>query len=244
MKLEDLLQKADVPNRAVDRACAILWWFRRQQHGDGLSAKEIALAIEQSGFPRVNYSRLDEQLSKDCRVHRVPGARSWRLKNSVLDEYDKNFLAIIGAPRPLPATDSVLPRTLFSNTRGYIEKVVNQINASYDAALYDCSAVMCRRLIETLIIEVYEHSGRASAIKGADGNFFMLSDLARMLLSDSAFNVSRNARKGLEDFKRLGDLSAHSRRYNAHPADIDRVRDGLRVAAEELLHIAGLVRVI
>jgi hypothetical protein len=33
---------------------------------------------------------------------------------------------------------------------------------------------------------------------------------------------------------------AHNRRFNAHKEDIDRVRDGLRVAVEELVHLAAL----
>ena len=37
-----------------------------------------------------------------------------------------------------------------------MEKVLSQINGSYDCALFDCTAVMCRRLLETLIIEAYE----------------------------------------------------------------------------------------
>ena len=46
--------------------------------------------------------------------------------------------------------------------------------------------------------------------------------------------------KGLRDFKNLGDLSAHNRRFNARKEDIDRVRDGLRVIVEELVHLANL----
>jgi len=55
-----------------------------------------------------------------------------------------------------------------------------------------------------------------------------------------SIHLGRNAAKGLKDFKQLGDQSAHNRRFNANANDIDRVRDGLRVAAEELLHLAGL----
>jgi hypothetical protein len=99
---------------------------------------------------------------------------------------------------------------------------------------------MCRRLLETLIIEVYEHCGRASEIKGTDGHFLMLNGLATFFESDKAFNMSRNGLKGLRDFKNLGDLSAHNRRFNARKEDIDRVRDGLRVAVEEFVHLAKL----
>ncbi|HVY87206.1 MAG TPA: hypothetical protein VG943_18885 [Caulobacterales bacterium] len=148
---------------------------------------------------------------------------------------------IAGAPTTIPETDSVVPRSLFVGTRGYIEKVVRQINASYDAGLYDCCAVMCRRLLETLIIEVYERAGRASDIKKDGTHFHMFGELLRIISSDAAFNLGRNAKKGLEDFKRLGDSSAHDRRFNARQSDIDIVRAGMRSSAEELLHLARLI---
>jgi hypothetical protein len=142
----------------------------------------------------------------------------------------------LGAPKD---TGSVIPSGL-GTARGYLGKVVLQLNVSYDAQLYDCCAVMCRRLLETLIIEVYEHCGRAAEIKGSDGNFLMLSGLTAFFENDKAFNVSRNGMKGMRDFKTLGDQSAHSRMFNARKDDIDRVRNGLRVAIEELAHLANL----
>jgi hypothetical protein len=136
----------------------------------------------------------------------------------------------------------VLPTDLFAGTRDYVERVVDQITKSYDAQLWDCTAVMCRRLLETLIIETYEKAGRASVIKGNDGHFLMLNGLITAIENDTNISLGRNAMKGLKDFKQLGDLSAHNRRFNARQNDIARVRDGLRVAAEELLHLAGLTK--
>ena len=95
-------------------------------------------------------------------------------------------------------SDSVLPLELFSNTRGYIEKVVSQINGSYDSGFYDCCAVMCRRLGETLIIEAYENQGRALEIKGADDNFLMLNGLLNALNKDATIHLGRNAKRGLD----------------------------------------------
>ncbi len=139
------------------------------------------------------------------------------------------------------ASDSVVPRELVADTRGYIEKVAAQINGSYDNQLYDCCAVMCRRLIETLIIEVYESEGCANEIKGADGHFHMLNGLLSVLLKDGKFNLGRNSRRGLKELKELGDKSAHSRMFNARLSDIDHLKADLRTAAEELLHRAKLV---
>lgn len=142
--------------------------------------------------------------------------------------------------RAIQQSDSVLPCELFAGTRGYIEKVVGQINGSYDHSFYDCCAVMCRRLGETLIIEVYEAMGRAKDIKGADNNFLMLNGLLGVLNSDTAIHLGRNAKRGLDGLKELGDKSAHSRRFNARQPDIDSIRSDLRTAAEELLHLAKL----
>jgi len=68
----------------------------------------------------------------------------------------------------------------------------------------------------------------------------MLSGMLAKVESGGAISLSRNGIQGLKDFKRLGDLSAHNRRFNARKDDIDRVRDGLRVASEELLKVARL----
>ena len=54
----------------------------------------------------------------------------------------------------LPAdTHQILASSLTWNTRGYIEKVANQINGAFGKGWFDASAVMTRRLVETLIIE-------------------------------------------------------------------------------------------
>lgn len=144
--------------------------------------------------------------------------------------------------RSVPPTNSVLPRELFNDTRKYIERVVDQINCSYDHEMWDCCAVMCRRLAETLVIEAYEHVGRAADIKGADGNFQMLNGLLSVLNADPKVNLGRNSKRGLKELKDLGDKAAHDRRFNARQADIDAIKPGLRSAAEDLLHVAGLVK--
>jgi hypothetical protein len=147
----------------------------------------------------------------------------------------------LDAPSAVKPSDSVLPRELFTDTRGYIERVVTQINGSYDCGFYDCCAVMCRRLGETLIIETYESQGRVSDIKGSDDNFLMLSGLLGVLNKDKSIHLGRNAKRGLEGLKDLGDKSAHNRRFNARQPDIDGIKSDLRTAAEELLHLAKLV---
>jgi hypothetical protein len=225
---------------AIDRALALLWFVGRDDPAVSMTAGAICTQVEMAGHPKQNSSRLEQQLRANRGTSKA-GHNAWRLHPRNRRELDNKY-AFALAPRPLTLSDSVLPTDLFSGTRDYIEKVVEQINKSYDAQLWDCAAVMCRRLLETLIVETYEKAGRAGDVKGNDGHFFMLNGLITALEKDTNISLGRNAMKGLKDFKQLGDLSAHNRRFNARQNDIDRVRDGLRVAAEELLHLAGLNR--
>lgn len=165
----------------------------------------------------------------------------------------KDFLKIAKAVQEtansqfLPPTEitpidkhNVIPQVLFQRTRGYLEKIAFQINTSYEHTCYDACAVMVRRLVEILIIEAYEHNKIASKIKTSNGDFFGLNDLINKILSELSWSLNRNTKKCLKKIKQLGDLSAHSRRYNTNRNDLDKLIGDLRITIEELLYLAGL----
>ena len=79
-----------------------------------------------------------------------------------------------------------------AGTRGYLERIAYQLNASYDHYLYDCCAVMCRRILETLIIEIYEkelkeRSRRFLVVKKMRGRRYLDTEL--MLERDKLFSA-------------------------------------------------------
>ncbi len=139
-----------------------------------------------------------------------------------------------------PADQPILPHSLFYGTRGYIEKVVFQINRCYTGTCYDACAVMMRRLVEMLIIEAFEHRTIATKIQESGGDYMRLENLVKAVLSEKTWTLGRTTKAGLSKPKQVGDLSAHSRRYNARKEYIDDLIISLRSAAEELLYIAGL----
>lgn len=140
-----------------------------------------------------------------------------------------------------PRSQTVLPASLVANTRGYIERVVNQINGCYEKGWFDGCAVMMRRLLETLIIECFEAHNIANKIKNSSTNdFFYLSDLISKILKEPTWNLGRNTKKALPSFKAIGDQSAHSRRYNAHREDIDKLIPDFRTVCQEFLYLANL----
>jgi hypothetical protein len=101
---------------------------------------------------------------------------------------------------------------------------------------------MVRRVAETLIIEAYEHLRREAEIRDSDGNYFMLGELVNRSTGAGGLTLGREAKAALKEIKKLGDRSAHNRRYNAVKADLDDVRSGVRVTADELINIASLRR--
>jgi hypothetical protein len=138
------------------------------------------------------------------------------------------------------STQSVIPLSVVRGTRGYIERVTNQANGAYENGWYDACAVMIRRLLETLIIEAYEHHNLTAKIKNVAGDFFYLKDLINICLQETAWNLSRNCRQAMPNLKDIGDKSAHSRRYNAHKGDIDPLLADIRLVVQEFVYIAGL----
>jgi hypothetical protein len=160
----------------------------------------------------------------------------------IAGEIAKSANALTGPPaegRPTP-TQLVLPMSVVRGTRGYIEKVTNQVNGCYALGWFDACAVMLRRLVETLILECFEKHGISSKIKNRHGDFFYLADLISATLAEPTWNLGRNAKAALPRMKDIGDKSAHSRRFNAHRADVDRLIPDVRVVVQELVYLAGL----
>lgn len=155
----------------------------------------------------------------------------------------RDINSTLGPPElPVRAGDAnaIIPAVLFRGTRGYLERIVNQANGAYSQGWFDASAVMIRRLLETLIVEAFEKNNRTSEIQNQTGDFLYLRDMIAATLTCTAWNLSRNTKQALPRLKDIGDKSAHSRRFNAVKHDLDSFKSDLRCAAEELLSLAGL----
>lgn len=153
-----------------------------------------------------------------------------RTKRSEIDE-------ILNVPLDLNPTDAYFPLELFTGTRGYLEGIAKQTASCYDFGLYDACAVMTRKLLEVLIIEAFESHNIVSRIKDNTDNFFSLSGLIDSFKNESTWNIGRNAKDSIPKIKKMGDLSAHNRRYFSRKPDVDKLKDDLRIVFEELIHI-------
>jgi hypothetical protein len=137
-------------------------------------------------------------------------------------------------------TNQVIPLSIVKNTRGYIEKVANQVNGCYEKGWFDSCAVMVRRILETLIIECFEQYHIANKIQNDQGDFFQLKDLINMTIQEKSWNLGRDAKKMLPGLKDIGDKSAHSRRFTAQLNDLKPLIPGIRLVVQELIYLAKL----
>ena len=138
------------------------------------------------------------------------------------------------------SAEEILPFSLVRGTRPYVERITHEINGTYERGWYDACAVMMRRLVETLIIELFEARSQAREIQTTSGDFMPLEKLIGKVTNEPAWNLCRNSKRALPDIKSLGDNSAHARRFVAHRGDIDNIQSGFRTAVQELIILAGL----
>lgn len=223
----------------TQEALAILWAYDEKTPDVIMSAGAISKIIYETGLGSPHSTKLGEQIKKSGKV--IASAKGFRLKALSRSQIRDWIHPLLGAAKPSVDQDlGYLPQGVWQDTRGYIERVCAQLNGCFQFEFYDAASVMLRRLIETLIIECYEQLNRQQEIKDNDGNYYMLKVLVAKALDVSGLNLGRDAQKTLRDIKELGDRSAHSRRYNAIKADLEKVQSGVRVATDELISLAAL----
>jgi len=138
-----------------------------------------------------------------------------------------------------PSSEPVLAASIFAKGPTYLQRTVLQANGCYEKRWFEAASVMIRRLVEHLIIDVYEEHQKQSEIADSDGSYLMLNGLVKAISSQTYWPLQRETKQTLPAIKKLGDRAAHSRRYEATKQDIDNVLSGLRSTVDDLLHLAG-----
>jgi hypothetical protein len=135
----------------------------------------------------------------------------------------------------------LLDTTITHELPSYIQRVAAQADGAYQYGWYDASAVMLRKLVESVIIECFESANLESSIKDQAGNYRRLGELVDAFKNETSWNTSRNVRVALprlSAIKELGDLAAHSRRFVATKQDLSKFIKDLRLVVQELAYIA------
>jgi len=205
---------------------------------EGCSAKDIESYFNELKISK--YSNIPQYLKNNSKkvkgktVKFILQKGLYHLERTKKNEID----GLMNVPKIIAPTSSYFPLELFDNTRDYLKTIAKQAASCYDQGLYDACSVMTRKLLEVLIIESFERFKISSKIKnGSSGHFYFLSDLIDHFRAETAWNIGRNAKDSLTSLKKMGDMSAHNRRYSAKKSDVDKLKDDLRIVLEELVQL-------
>lgn len=172
---------------------------------------------------------------------------SWCKKRLDLSMWDQHFPDIqnllIEDTSSVDDTE-IIPFQLVHETRGYIEKVVFQINKTYQLTCYDACMVMIRKLVEILIIECFESNNKVDEISDQGGNVYCLSDLVSKFTKKKKNNwiLDKPTKNVLPKITSEGNHSVHSRRTYINKSDIDQISRDLQRAVTEMLTISKLIK--
>lgn len=135
---------------------------------------------------------------------------------------------------------TIIPTDLFIGLSPNIQALCKQINCSYENNLYDCTAVIMRRLLEGLLVLSYQNNGIEAEITENNGRHSTLDKMIRNAEQNTTLALSVNTRKDMSLFKDLGNYSAHKIWYNCTQQDIKPHILKFRVIIEELMYKAGI----
>lgn len=139
-----------------------------------------------------------------------------------------------------PPSDSFIAADVFDGQPDYVVRLIPQINGCWDRLYYEACSVLLRRLIETLIVQLYHQRGWLDELKDpATQDFVTLKNMVNKVCGDQRIGLDGKAHKTLKKLKELGDIAAHDFRVRIRKSDLERVRSDVRFTCERLMFKTG-----
>lgn len=210
------------------------YFLLHEQKVEGFKAKDIQSCFDQLHLSP--YSNIPSYLSKNAQ--RGKGQRFLKrkdlyiLENSTKSEIEETIKREF-QPEP---SNNLFPLSIFDNTRGYLIAFAKEASIAYDYSLFNCCFFMLRKILETLIIELFERHGLEGKIKNTNGGYYFLSDLITKLIAENKWHLTKVVREDIPKIKKLADSSVHSKRFSAKKTDIDNMKTEIRIILQELVN--------
>jgi hypothetical protein len=237
----DVVKTLDKSN--AEKAIAVLWYFDHETPDIPKTAGQLTKLLGDHHIGTPNQTLLAEAIRKTKLANE--STKGFSLKPGSRKMIRTWMPNLEGIQPAIDHAAGYVPEPVWKNTRGYIEEVCRELNGAFHYGYYNAAAVMLRRLLETLIIEAYEHLNREIEIKNSSGNYLMLSDLAERVCGENGhkgISLGRDSKKALKEARNVGNWSAHARRFLAHAGDLTKFQPGMRLLVQELIQVAELVR--
>lgn len=226
----------------IDKAYYLAYFLCNLEGEEDFTVDGLCECLTKLDFSQPNKARLKGKIQKSKAFIKGGRTGSFKLHANSVKNIETEFPNIAEKSEEIVFGDSILPTALFCNTRGFIESLSKQVNACYENNLFDACAVMMRRLLEVCLILSYENLGIETQIKDANGDYKQLNVIVANAKGNATLSLSRNTKACLEDFRTVGNFSAHKIYYSAKRQDVKKVSLEYRAAIEELLYKSGLIK--
>ncbi len=185
-----------------------------------------------------NKSRLKQNLAKSKAFKKISNGE-YAIIPSYKEKLHEDYDCYFNDENEIVSNSEILDESLFLGKRGYLDKLIKQINHCYKYNCYDACAVCMRRIFEIILILAFEKKGLQNEIQN-DGDYINLEAIISKAQSNKVLNLSKS-KKYYDEIRLLGNYSAHKRYYNARRMDIDNIKIKYRVCLEELYYLAGFI---
>lgn len=238
-KIKQVAQQLINENAAKKSFATAFIWYYYFSNKKELSLSEVNNCFVDCDLPKYNptYLKSDLRASKNVTKGSLPN--TYKPVSKYSQEMSERFPFVGKKSEDVLTDDTILPESLMIQTRGYIENLSKQINASYNHNVFDGCAVLMRRLLEILLIHSYEAVNLESQIIENSG-FRNLSFIIKHTCSTKPFKLSKDSLEVLDSFRQIGNFSAHRIQYNAKRKDIDNIKLQYRMTIEELLYASKI----
>lgn len=243
MKLEHFVTSANFSSiKELERIELLAYYFceiKGELEFDLINLSAILVSL---GHAKPNTTRLKQNIIKSKAFIKGSTVGCYRLSVKKKQEL-KDAFPDMSKSEEIVSDDSVLPEVIFeASGRQYLHRLAKQINASYENNLFDGAAMLMRRLLEILLIHGFQKKSIESEVLESDGNYCKLKTLINKASSNKLMGLSPSTKKSIDQFRELGNLSAHRIQFNCRQDDIRTLKIEYRAICEELLYIADLVK--
>lgn len=221
------------------KAILIAFYLFRVREVPELELTDLCKAMVDFGLSSPNKTRLRKNPVFSRAFMKGTGS-SIKLRLKTIEELDKQFPEMMIKSEEIITDETILPESVYNDTRGYLELVAQQVNACYHYNLFDGCAMMMRRLMEMLLVLSYRALGKEDEIKSLGGGYHSLSTIITHTIQNKALGLPKGTLDTLDSIRELGNYSAHRVEYNCRQVDISRLKMSYRVCIEELMYKSGV----
>ena len=243
MKQIDFKQAVELEDqKQIDQAVLICYYHYKETGESQFEPKGIQTLFSDFGFNAINVSRVKKALIEKHKMRTIKGMQSTlEFIPTVLQELESQYASLWNDTETVESNSELIEESKFCGKRGFLDKLIKQINHTYSHNCFDACAVLMRRLFEILLVLTYQKAGIEADISNPDGTHKMLEGIVKDAVKNKTLAISPRISQNFDAFREVGNYSAHSITYTAGQKDITDIQRDYRVMMEDLYNRAGLI---